>query len=207
MSVEVITAVLHHSRAKGTAKLVLLGIANHAGDGGAWPTIETLSRYANVHERNVQHAIDQLVKAGELQVHRQDGGSQHLKQWQRPNRYDVLVACPITCDRSTNHRIRDLPTAPAHLWIEGVATAPPGGDSATPGVATAPPKPSIEPTTQLTVPSSVTARRARPCSECGLPEAECQRRSATSGHAFTPKATGPTLVDVAARAELHRALG
>lgn len=111
VSIEAMALVLHHSRAAGTAKLVLLGIANHAGDGGAWPTVATLARYANVTERAVQLSIAKLVKAGELAVDVQGGGLGYLKDHERPNRYEVMVACPPTCDRSVNHRLRDYPQA------------------------------------------------------------------------------------------------
>lgn len=108
MSVEAMALVLHHSRAKGTAKLVLLGIANHEGDGGAWPTVGTLARYANVTERAVQTCISQLVSSGELVVERNAGGSRSTRADMRPNLYRVMVACPWTCDHTTQHRARDL---------------------------------------------------------------------------------------------------
>lgn len=104
MSVEALAVVLHHSKARGTAKLVLLGIANHDGDGGAWPTIATLTKYAAANRRNVQKAIETLKGLGELRVHVQAGGTADLDDYSRPNRYDVLVACPPWCDRSKNHR-------------------------------------------------------------------------------------------------------
>lgn len=68
MSVEAISLVLNHSKATGRAKLVLIGIANHLGDQGAWPSIATLARYANVDSRSVQRDIKQLIKLGELSV-------------------------------------------------------------------------------------------------------------------------------------------
>lgn len=105
------SAVLHHSRSKGTDKLVLLGIANHYGDGGAWPTVATLARYANATERTVQRSLSNLVKLGELGIDRQAGGTHHMKDSERPNRYEVLVRCPNMCDGSTNHRMRDYPQA------------------------------------------------------------------------------------------------
>lgn len=188
--------VLHHSKAKGTAKLVLLGIANHAGDGGAWPTVETLAKYANVTERNVQKAIGQLVDLGELVVHVQAGGTAALKDHQRPNRYDVVVTCPQHCDRTANHRLRDLPRAQAELWTKGVSDSTPGVGSdtrgasdVTPGgVSMATPKPSIEPTRNpvLTVVRNQQDARAV-CGVCSLPMAECQRRERTSGHTFEPR--------------------
>ncbi len=95
MSVETMALVLNHSRAVGTDKVVLLGIANHDGDGGAWPSIATLARYANVSERSVQRSIDHLVELGELRVERQSGGQADLRNDRRPNRYTVLVDNPL----------------------------------------------------------------------------------------------------------------
>lgn len=106
MSVESLAAVLHHSRAKGTAKVVAIGIANHDGDGGAWPSIRTLAMYANADRSTIKRAIRQLVKLGEVRVHIQAGGTRDMEDTERPNRYDVLVECPEGCDRTTNHKPR-----------------------------------------------------------------------------------------------------
>ena len=97
--------VLHHSQLRGTAKLVLLGIANHQSDQGAWPSIATLARYAGCTERQVQRHIATAVGLGELVVHVQDGGTHRTRGDRRPNRYEVEVACPPECDGSANHRI------------------------------------------------------------------------------------------------------
>lgn len=175
MSIEHLACVLHHSRAAGTRKLVLLGIANHEGDGGSWPAIETLAVYANVHERNVQKAITWLVSKGELRVHIQDGGDHHTNEARRPNRYEVLVACPPWCDRTPHHRdTRRL--AGRQLSLNGVAHTPPHlstGVAHTPpvGVALAPPKPPIEPQPLAVVPNPLDTRA---CSECGQHEQRCQ---------------------------------
>lgn len=183
MSVEAMALVLHHSQAKGTDKVILLGIANHAGDGGAWPAVATLARYANVHERNVQRSIEKLVALGELTVHRQDGGRASTPKWERPNRYDVLVACPATCDHTAQHRPRPLPAANPQLGIEGVAPAPPGGTDATPPVAHTPPEPSPQPPTPpgsayLTGPRASSGTTPT-CHECSAPNMdECYRRQA-----------------------------
>lgn len=66
MSIEAISLVLNHSKAQGRAKLVLIGIANHLGDHGAWPSIATLARYANASERSVKRDIEELIELGEL---------------------------------------------------------------------------------------------------------------------------------------------
>jgi hypothetical protein len=87
MSVEAMSRVLNHSTLTGTAKLVLLGIANHEGDGGAFPKIETLMRYGNCSESSVHRAIRAAVEAGELVVEprtRENGSS-------TSNRYSITV--------------------------------------------------------------------------------------------------------------------
>ena len=72
MSIEAVSLVLNQSKATGRAKLVLLGIANHLGDQGAWPSISTLARYANASERSVKRDIQELVELGELRVELQN---------------------------------------------------------------------------------------------------------------------------------------
>ena len=96
---------LHHSNAKGTAKLVLLGIANHAGDGGSWPSVPTLAVYANVDERSVQRAVDQLIKMQEVRRDLQAGGLRGMADFDRPNLYHLTLSCPPNCDRTTAHRV------------------------------------------------------------------------------------------------------
>lgn len=175
--------VLHHSRAKGTAKLVLLGIANHEGDGGAYPSIATLARYANVHERNAQRAVEQLVAKGELVVAVMAGGDRECPEHLRPNAYRVMVSCPSWCDRTAQHR--DTRGRAPRLFLNRLSTpvdnpvadSPPGGGEgvALPppgGVAVAPPKPSMEPATHEVVPQ---LGDTRACAECGNPERKCQR--------------------------------
>lgn len=195
MSVEALAAVLHHSKASGTDKLVLLGIANHAGDGGAWPTVATLARYANTTERTVRRSLGKLVQLGELAVHRQAGGTSDRRPHERPNRYDVLVACPATCDRTPQHRVKPLPRAQAELWIDPLTPVSPPDASVTRGVTPvspggvtpASPKPSIEPH-PLTSRTAVTSPRAREtCDECGQDAETCIRRAATSGHTYRPR--------------------
>ena len=103
MSVEALSIVLNHSRAKGASKLVLIGIANHLGpdaDEGAWPSQARLASYANVSDRAVRDAIENLVALGELKVAQAAG---HSRSQYKPNRYWLSLRCPETCDRSLNH--------------------------------------------------------------------------------------------------------
>lgn len=142
MSVEAITVVLHHSRARGTAKLVLLGIANHDGDGGAWPSIETLCRYAGVSRRNVQKALDDLEGLGEIKRHRQAGGNGAIPEHLRPNLYEVRLSCPPDCDRTRHHR----PMSTLPVYRVSVATPPVAFDTP-PGVGSDTLTSPIKPTT------------------------------------------------------------
>lgn len=143
MSVEAIAAVLHHSAATGTAKLVLIGIANHDGDGGSWPSLATLAKYANVDPRNVRAAITRLVELGEVEVDQQGGGTHRTADHLRPNLYRVLVRCPADCDGTTQHRPRQggMPASGGDVSIRGGGMPASGG-----GGMPASPEPSLEPT-------------------------------------------------------------
>ena len=101
MSAEAVTVVLHHSKTEGTAKLVLWGIANHHSDSGAWPSIATLAKYAQVSERRVQQIIRDLARIGEIAIEEQGGLGQHQY---KTNRYHILIQCPADCDGSLNHK-------------------------------------------------------------------------------------------------------
>lgn len=103
MSIEALSIVLNHSKAKGAAKLVLIGIANHLGpdaDEGAWPSQARLASYANVSDRAVRDAIEALEQLGELRKE-QAGG--HSRNQYKPNRYWIDLRCPDTCDGSLGH--------------------------------------------------------------------------------------------------------
>ena len=105
MSVEAMAIVLNHSRAKGAAKIVLLGIANHINpdNDGAWPSQARLASYANITERAVRNCVDQLVELGELVV--KVGAGNSTTQY-KTNRYWLNLACPADCDGTTNHGTR-----------------------------------------------------------------------------------------------------
>ena len=68
MSIEVSNAVWKYSKSVGRARLVLLAIADHQGEIGAWPSIKTLATMVNASERSVQRDISELVELGELRV-------------------------------------------------------------------------------------------------------------------------------------------
>ena len=140
MSAEAVTVVLHHSRAEGTAKLVLWGIANHHSDAGAWPSIATLAKYAAVSERRVQQIIRDLAELGEIAIEEQGGLGQHQY---KTNRYHILIQCPADCDGSLNHKTGVKSGAVrGEIW----------GQS---GVKPVSPEPNKEPNKNLTVQSAL----------------------------------------------------
>jgi len=89
MSVEMISLVLNNSRADGRAKLVLIGIANHHGDNGAWPSIATLARYANSSERSIKRDLQYLQEIGEIrtEINGSDFGGQY-----KTNKYWITLS-------------------------------------------------------------------------------------------------------------------
>lgn len=107
MSIESLAIALHHSKAAGTVKLVLLGIANQDSDGGSFPKAATLAKYANVHPRRIPAALNKLVELGEIRIHERAGGTRNLPDHLRPNMYEITLECPPGCDRSKQHRERD----------------------------------------------------------------------------------------------------
>lgn len=121
MSVEALAIALHHSRAKGAAKLVLLGIANHDGDGGSWPSMATLARYAGVTPDQARKLVRKLEDLREVRVLRQEGGTQHTPDHMRPNLYEFKLTCPADCDGTTRHRNRGTLPLPQ---FTGLSTPP-----------------------------------------------------------------------------------
>lgn len=109
MSAESVAIVLNHSKATGTDKVVLLGIAWHMSDtwgDGSYPGIERLAVYAGVSQRTVIRSLKTLEELGEIDVHRHSGRSYGGP---KTNRYWVMVQCPDSCQRDLWHRpLEDL---------------------------------------------------------------------------------------------------
>ena len=89
MSIEIMNLVWKYSKATNRARLVLLAIADHQGEIGAWPSISTLAKMVNASERSVQRDIDWLVEIGELEVHYQQAPT---KNHYKSNLYFVKLA-------------------------------------------------------------------------------------------------------------------
>ena len=126
MSIEKMTTVLYHAEVSGNEKIVLLGIANHEGDGGAYPAVDTLARYANIDRRATQRILRKLEEASLLSSARRTGAS---------TVYRVLVQCPENWDRTTHHRLLKgggYTTTGVFPTTGGAVTEPRGGAVAQP---------------------------------------------------------------------------
>lgn len=78
----------------GTQKVLLIGIASHADRYGdnAWPSIDTLVKYAHADIRTVQRALNELVRMGLLFRRVNEGGSRQTAAHMRPNLYRLNMA-------------------------------------------------------------------------------------------------------------------
>lgn len=117
MSVACMTWVFTHSTAAGSDRLLLLAIADHAGDtgGDAWPSVPTLARKTGISERSVQRGIQRLEAGGHLRVERGAGRG-------GTNRYEVVMATP-TGDRLTPPVVTE-PTNDPRQSVTGDSPAP-----------------------------------------------------------------------------------
>lgn len=176
MSVESISIALHHSRATGAAKLVLIGIANHDGDGGAWPSVATLSRYAGVDRRGVQRAISKLEALHEVRRFVQAGGDHRVPEHQRPNRYQFTLKCPPDCDHTSRHRVsHEAVELPIEELSTRAAEMTPRVTTTAPGAALAPPKPSLNHPNPTSKETHVGERARGACGHLLIDDRHCER--------------------------------
>lgn len=119
MSVESLSVIFQHAPYSGRDKLILLGIANHDGDGGAWPSIGTLARYANCSEASVRRTLKLLIEDGAITKEIMRGGNGNTPEHLKPNLYTILIECPPNCDKTRKHapvdKKQDVLWTPSHL--------------------------------------------------------------------------------------------
>jgi predicted DNA-binding transcriptional regulator YafY len=95
------SAVLHHSQASPHAKLVLMAIAYHENDTGAWMSQATLARLCNMSERTIRRHVAELRDLFEIDIIHDDGQGHGARV---TNRYFIILDCPEGCDRSFSHK-------------------------------------------------------------------------------------------------------
>lgn len=134
MSVESISAALSIPDLTPALKLLLVGIANHDGDGGAWPSVDRLAGYTCVTPRQVQRLLRQLEELGLVETMVQEGGAPWTRGDRRPNRYRLLIDGATSAPPRVNGATPTSPRECARGDIQG-----------THGVTSMSPEPSLEP--------------------------------------------------------------
>lgn len=101
--------VLDHSPTKGSDRLVLLSLANHAGQTPtsdehglvaweAWPGVETLQREAGLDRtRTVQEALGRLEGAGHIVRVVNGAPDSRIRKDRRPNLYRIVIDHGVLC--------------------------------------------------------------------------------------------------------------
>lgn len=94
MSIEATSWALNVQCPNPTAKLVLIGLANHAHADGtcAWPSVETLAHYAGCNRRTAQRNLRVLADAGLIVEDSPDHPSwQAIDPRRRPTPYRLIM--------------------------------------------------------------------------------------------------------------------
>jgi hypothetical protein len=96
MSIESMSLALNlvDDRLTPSDKLLLVGIANHDGDGGAYPTLETLARYCGITVRGVQKRLEHVQVLGYVRRDINGGGSAKCPVHLRPTLYHLNLTAP-----------------------------------------------------------------------------------------------------------------
>ena len=133
MSVDVMSAVWKQSRATGSARLLLLAIADNANsEGKAYPSIKRLAQKVNTSERNIQFLLRKLVELGELAIELQ-------AERRGCNAYYVLLGTNGGEEAFTGGVKRLSPGGGEEAFTGG------GEEAFTGGVKRLSPEPSVEP--------------------------------------------------------------
>ncbi|CAB4149353.1 Helix-turn-helix domain containing protein [uncultured Caudovirales phage] len=123
MSLEALSAVLHHSHSTGTARAVLTALAWHLGDDpeeGCYPSQSRLASLAGCSVRQVQRNLQKLVELGEVEMSQHDGIGYRFDRI--TNRYWIQIDCPEGCDGTLSHKLRGVKKGKTgrHLRLIGV---------------------------------------------------------------------------------------
>lgn len=160
MSNKALTYVLEHSKTKGSARVLMLVLADMANDDGeCWPGRANLSKKCNISRRQVSAMIRDCEEMGELAVIQRS----HMAEDNRTNKYLIVgLAAETNLEkareakpRKRRSNIADNGTRVPIVEDGGqVNTGAPGvGNTDAPGVLnTSSPNPSIEPTVEPTTP-------------------------------------------------------
>lgn len=170
MSVESIARALWVPDLAAAEKLLLIGIANHDGDGGAWPAMSTLAGYLGYSERHTRRLIAALVERGLVSVEYNAGGTDRTPDDRRPNRYTLHLPIVDKSGDGGTHMSPRKPNGGTCVSERGDILGTDGGTHMSPEPSFL--EPSIKDRAQLTFPS---VDNSRLCSDCSQPLDESRR--------------------------------
>lgn len=108
MSIKAMQWVFEHSRATGSARVLMLAIADRANDDGVcWPDKANLAKKVNVTERTIIKLVQQCEELGELSVSLFYRG----KERRTANRYIMMALAPAEV-RATATPVVTVPLPP-----------------------------------------------------------------------------------------------
>ena len=94
MSVQALAWVFGNQNVTGTDRLVLLALANHAGDRDGvwecWPSVSLIASEAAVHQRTAQDALTRLVASGVLERVTNGAPDPRIPAGRRPSLYRIV---------------------------------------------------------------------------------------------------------------------
>jgi hypothetical protein len=112
VSIQAVGFILDHSTASGSARWVLISLANHARGWDAWPSVELIAYEAGLTERTVQHALAGLERDGHIVRTINGAPDLRIPNGRKPNLYQIS-------DEPTRRCFRGCPMC-AHLDDDGV---------------------------------------------------------------------------------------
>lgn len=91
MSINATNWVLNESETCGNTRLVMLIVADKAGEygGESWPTLKLIANQSRSSKSTVQRCVKEAEMMGELVVFTHQGGSHRRRKDRRPNLYGL----------------------------------------------------------------------------------------------------------------------
>jgi hypothetical protein len=97
MSIRIMSEVWQDADADGGKLLLLLALADHAGDDGwCWPAVETLARMARLSRRHTQRLLRDLEAEGQIQIEERDRTTSRYRVLADKGRHIVAPDAEVT---------------------------------------------------------------------------------------------------------------
>jgi hypothetical protein len=116
--VQYITAAFHHSKAKMTARFVLVCLANHADAAGyCYPSAGRIAKHCGMTIRGVRKALSDLIDIGEIKVVKKGGTIDGQKI---SNVYQILLPVEYRCTTCTGEPYSPVLTSESRAPVNDI---------------------------------------------------------------------------------------